>query len=301
MRRRTRIFAAAVLILTAGASGASEDIAFVAEHLPEVAMDDRYAALPLWARGVDVSAGLTAMSSGTLDLRGPTFDVAGTVGFHGLTFKPFAFFDSFSLTSGRERRPLDEPFVATPLALPAAAEFRGLDGRMSDAGVGFAVGDQVSSSWLGEFDWFAGLLYQRVHLTDYRLDYLVLDGPDAGATGVIDFSATYAHLTPFVGFGKRFARGDWSFAPHVQLAVPLPRRGVSGRILGPGFDLAGDSADNGAGKHFGDPSVTVGFDVTYQPWDLTLDAGSFASQWLLEPHIHEGVDQNWMLHLTWSR
>lgn len=280
---------------------AAEDIAFVAEHLPEVAMDNRYADLPLWGDGTTFAAGFTDMSSATLVLRGPMAGIAGTYGFHGLRLKAFAFFDSFKLTSGRERRPLNEPFVATPLALPAAAEFSGLDGSMRDAGFGMALGDHVDTSWIGAFDWSAGVLYQRVRLQDYRLNYQLLDGPGAGATGAIDFSATYSHFTPFVGVGKHYELGDWQLGPHVQFAMPLPRRGLAGRISGPGFDVAGNTADNGAGKHFGDPSVTLGLDVTYLPWNLSLDVGSLVSQAELEPFVHEGIDRNWALHLYWTR
>ena len=292
---------ALVCTLVVGTAAAAEDISFAAEHLSEVAMDNRYAGLPLWGEGTTFAAGFTDMGSGTLALRGPMAGIAGTFGFHGLKLKAFAFFDAFSLTGGRERRPLDEPFVPTPLALPAAAEFTGLDGTMRDAGLGFALGDHVESSWIGAFDWSAGMLYQQVRLRDYRLDYLVLDGPDAGAAGFIDFSASYTHFAPFVGIGKRYDLGDWQLGPHLQLAMPLPRRGVEGRIAGPGFDLAGNAADNGAGKHYGDPSVTLGVDVTYLPWNLSIDVGSLASQALFEPHFHQGIDQNWALHLYWTR
>jgi hypothetical protein len=297
---RHRAFAIAGLLATAALAHAKEDIAFVAEHLPEVAMDNRYAGLPLWGDGTTFAAGYTDMATGTLKLRGPMADIAGTWKFHGLRLKAFAFFDSFALSSGRERRALNEPFVRTPLSLPAAAELTGLDGSMRDAGLGLALDGHVASSWIGAFDWSAGVLYQQVRLRDYRLDYRLLDGPDAGATGLIDFSADYRHITPFVGLGRRYEIGDWRLGPHVQVVIPQ-RRAMAGRIAGPGFDLAGNTADVGAGKHFGDPSVTLGFDVTYLPWNLSIDVGSFASQALVEPFIHEGIDRNWALRLYWSR
>jgi hypothetical protein len=82
--------------------------------------------------------------------------------------------------------------------------------------------------------------------------------------------------------------------------MPLPRRGMAGRITGPGFDLAGNTADNGAGKHFGDPAISVGFDVTYRPWNLSVDVGATAAQALLEPIAHRGVTTNWVLDVRWS-
>jgi hypothetical protein len=81
--------------------------------------------------------------------------------------------------------------------------------------------------------------------------------------------------------------------------MPLPRRGMDGRITGPGFDLAGNQVDLGA-KPFGDPSLTIGFDLTYLPWNLTVDVGSALSQYLLEPHIHEGVESDVLLTFRWD-
>jgi hypothetical protein len=86
----------------------------------------------------------------------------------------------------------------------------------------------------------------------------------------------------------------------VQLALPRPRRGIAGRITGPGFDLTGNTADNGTGTPFGDPSVTIGFNVTYRPWNLTVDLGSTITQALIEPRIHEGVQHNLLLTAHWT-
>lgn len=143
-------------------------------------------------------------------------------------------------------------------------------------------------------------MWQQFKLRDYRFDYRVLDGPDAGVIGSLDYSATYTHVSPFLGLAFPRSSGNWRLTPHAQFAMPLPRRGMAGRITGPGFDLAGNQADNGAGKHFGDPSVTLGFDVTYSPWDLTIDFGSTFSQALLEPKIHEGVEHDLVLTGYWT-
>ena len=56
----------------------------------------------------------------------------------------------------------------------------------------------------------------------------------------------------------------------------------------------------GVGTPFGDPSVTLGLDVTYRPWNLTIDVGSAISQALLEPVIHKGIESNWMLSASWT-
>ena len=112
---------------------------------------------------------------------------------------------------------------------------------------------------------------------------------------MVDYSGNYSHLTPFAGLAVPRHFGTWSISPHVLLAIPVPRRGIQGRITGPGFDLSGNTANTGHGKHFGDVSATFGLDITYGPWGLTLDLGSFVSQALLERVAHQGVNRNWVM------
>jgi hypothetical protein len=97
-----------------------------------------------------------------------------------------------------------------------------------------------------------------------------------------------------------------SRAAYRELARPdrlttaaLPRRGVQGRITGTGFDVCGDTADAGNGKHFGDPFLALGMGVTYHPSGLTLDIGSVVAEALIEPIAHKGIDRNWILSLDW--
>jgi hypothetical protein len=304
--RPPAILASAILLAAfAQRATAEESIEFVSEHLPEIAMDNRYAILPLWnacGDGADDSScfGLgvayARTHSGTLSMDGPMFTMSfvRTVG-STLKLTGFAFIDDFSLAGGVEQRPLDVLFANPPLTLPVAAEFTGLNGNGRDLGLGFALNGSAHWRVIPWFEWSAGIMWQRLKLSDYRFDYRILGGPDAGVAGAIDFSASYMHVAPFIGAGWPRMHGDWSFTPHVQIAMPLPRRGIEGNITGPGFDLSGDEAANGHGKHFGDPSVTLGFNVTYEPWDLTVDIGSAITQGLFERHIHEGVQHNLML------
>ena len=153
--------------------------------------------------------------------------------------------------------------------------------------------------WLGTVRWVGGILWQRVELRDYRLDYELLEGDDAGTTGQIDFDANYEHYTPFAGFEIPRQGARWAMTPHMLFAWPNPRRGVVGHITGPGFDLHGDQETAGAGVHFGDPSVTLGFDVTYLPAHLTVDVGTLVTQALVEPVVHKGIDTNWVISFQW--
>jgi hypothetical protein len=289
----------------ASTAGATESIEFVAEHLPEIAMDNRYAALPLWNTcdgGGDpreycygVNLGYARTHSETLSIDGPMAAMSFTRRL-GESFRltGFLFFDQLALGSGVEHRPLEVRFASPPLDLPADAQFTGLDGQARDAGVGLALNGNANWRWLPPFEWSAGLMWQQVRLRDYRFDYLVTGGADAGAAGTLDYSATYSYAVPFFGAAWPRVRGPWRYAPHVQVAAPLPPAPIQGRITGPGFDLAGETGD------IGDPSVTIGFNVSYEPWNLTLDLGSTLTQALLEPHIHEGVKHNLMLAAYWT-
>lgn len=288
-----------VCVLAAGA----ESIEFVTEHLPEIAMDNRYASLPLWAPlGRSVTLSYARLRSGELSLKGPALAVGlnRRVG-EAWTLGMFGFFDDLRFSGGPEQRPLDVSFArAVPLALPAAAEFTNLSGAVRHIGLGFALRRDSERWLLGKHQWTAGLLWQQLELRDYQLAYRVLNGARAGAMGNLDYSASYTHFAPFAGIAWPRDHVQWTFAPHVQIAMPLPRRGVIGRITGPNFELRGDAANVGNGKHFGDPSLTLGFDITYQPWHLTVDLGTTVTQYLLEPLTHEGVNQTLLISVRWA-
>jgi hypothetical protein len=279
---------------------AKEDIEFVAEHLPEVAMDNRYATLPVWNAAqphdgwtIATQAALSQTRAGNLDIGGPLLSVAATRALsRRWTGTVFAFADVLNLSGSNELRPLQTLFApSTPIARPVDARFDGLDGRMQHYGAGIAVG---TSRWIG------GVLLEQVSLRDYRWNFEILAGDAAGTRGRIDFDTDYRHVTPFFGLQWVHERGNWTFAPHGLIALPLPRRGFVGHIETAQFDLHGDSASAGNGKHFGDPSVTLGLDVTYRPARLTFDVGTALSQALLEPRIHKGVESDWVLSFRWQ-
>jgi hypothetical protein len=289
---------------------AKEDIEFVAEHLPEVAMDNRYATLPVWATtnsqpddGWTFAAqgSLSRASAGPLEVGGPMLSAAASraLSTHW-TLTAVGFADAQSLSGGDERA-LQTLFApATPIERPVDARFEGLDGRVNHYGAGLAFSTAADGGWLGPHRWVGGLLYEEVQLRDYAWNFTILAGPAAGTSGRIDFDNDYRHITPFAGLQIVRVRGDWIVSPHALFALPLPRRGWVGHIETAQFDLHGDTADVGNGKHFGDPSVTLGLDVTYQPAHLSFDVGTALSQGLLEPVVHKGIDRNWVLSVRWQ-
>ena len=300
-----------VCLLTCGSSAcAKEDIEFVAEHLPEVAMDNRYATLPIWSAmepcdgwTFAAQAAFGRARAGNLQISGPMFAVAATRALGPRwSGSAFGFADELDFSGGNDLRPLQTLFApATPIARPVAARFDDLDGRMRLYGFGVAVSMASDDGWLGAHRWVGGLLYQQIELRDYALNFAILAGEAAGTRGRIDFDADYRQITPFVGLQAARQRGDWTFSPHVLVAVPLPRRGLVGHIATDQFDLHGNAGETDIGNHFGDPSLTLGFEITYRPAHLSVDVGNVLSQALLEPHTHKGVNATGSLSVRWER
>jgi hypothetical protein len=297
-----------VLLLACGSAAAKEDIEYVAEHLPEVAMDNRYATLPVWnpTRQSDgwsfaAQAGFGATSAGNLEIDGPMLAVAASRALsQRWSLSVLAFADTLSL-SGGEQRQLQTLFApSTPIVRPVDARFDGLDGRMRHYGAGFAAAMTSDRGWLGDHRWVGGMLFEQVELSDYRWNFEILAGESAGTRGEIDFDNDYRHVTPFAGLQLVRERGDWTFSPHALFAIPLPRRGFVGHISTADFDIHGDQAEAGNGKHFGDPSVTLGLDVTYRPAHLSFDIGTALTQQVIEPVVHEGVNSDWVVSVRWQ-
>lgn len=287
---------------------AEEDIEFVQEHLAEVPMDNRYASLPVWsftneatsARSLHLQGAWSYTSSGGLSNEGPLFSASISTPLNGSwRWGAVAFYDPLKLKATSDTRPLQTLFSPhTPIDRPVTARFSNLDGQATYYGAGLFVTHLVEGSWLGEYAWVAGALWQRVTLQDYRLDYEIIEGPLQTLTGQIDFDATYSHFTPVIGLEIPRRFGHWSISTHTLLAWPIPKHGIVGHITGPGFDLRGNTEDVGKGKHFGDPSLTIGFGVLYEPLHLSIDLGAFVTQALLEPHINRGIESNYLLSFT---
>jgi hypothetical protein len=287
---------------------AKDDIEYVQEHLPEVAMDNRYATLPLWdnlktdAAGSSVSlqSAYSNTTAGNLAISGPLFTLAGRWNLAGnWSLDAFGFYDPLRLESDHEERDLQTLFApSTPIDRPVAATFTSLDGSATDIGVGLGVAKRVESGWLGAHRWLGGVIWQRMSLRDYRFDYRLDAGPQAGTTGTLAFDADYTFVVPYAGLDLPRQYGQWETSFHLLLAYPMPRHGVVGHITGPDFDIHGDTADVGNGTHVGDPSLTIGYTLTYLPAHLSIDVGSLLSQALLEPYIHPGIDRNIVLSFS---
>ena len=295
---------AALVIASALACGPlkaapEHDIEYLAEHLPEAAANHRLASLPLWQPAPDALGGALQVAysrnaAEELALSGPLAAIAARYRLAPRwTVSAFGFYDRLRFSGEGDQRPLEVRFSrSVPLALPAQASFASLGGRATIAGGGLALTRDIPRGWLKDWQVTVGVAAQRVSLRDYASAYRVLSGPSTGATGVVDYSADYNLLPGMLGLARRVDRGDWALVPHVLLVLPLARRGVRGRIAGPGFDVRGDTAEIGAGKHFGDPALAFGLDLESRQWGAWLDVGALLSQPLAEPAMHKGIDRS---------
>lgn len=179
-----------VCLLACGSSAcAKEGIEFVAEHLPEVAIDNRYATLPVWS-AMEPSDGWTLSAqaafgrarAGHLEISGPMFSIAATRALGPRwSGSAFGFADELDFSGGNELRPLQTLFApATPIARPVAARFDDLDGRMRHYGFGVAAAMASDDGWLGAHRWVGGVLFEQIELRDYGLDFAILEGEAAG-------------------------------------------------------------------------------------------------------------------------
>src|SRR5713101_6896063 len=186
----------AVLLVLAPvrAVAAAHSFEFVAEHLPEVAMDNRFATLPLWSGGTTpaeswqftVQGALARTGSGGLTLDGPMGSAAVQRQLNDRwSVRAFVFLDELQFSGASDQRPLETLFAKTPLVLPAEALFTDLHGTYRNAGAGVAFNLKKNHGALGEGQWVIGALYQRVELRDYRATYRVLEGPSSGAIGFV--------------------------------------------------------------------------------------------------------------------
>src|ERR1044072_1909692 len=130
-----RYLAALALMSLPALAAAKEDIEFVAEHLPEVAMDNRFATLPLWEAGADparshyeLQGAFSSSSSADLSIAGPLLGASWQRRLSATNrFGVLVFYDSLQLQASNDWRQLQTLFAPqTPIARPVDAHFTNL-------------------------------------------------------------------------------------------------------------------------------------------------------------------------------
>lgn len=299
----------AVLLSTATAAALpappEEDIHFLAEHLPEAAQDARYLALPLLRGPLQpgrwqwtVEAGAARAEAGFLRIQGPMLAVsAGYAWSDRSALSVLGFGDTMRVSGDRGPGVLGpSTFAAVPLDLPETAEFSNARGDYRHWGLGAGLTRVLRSS---RFQATGGLLYDRLSLRDYALDYRILGGASAGTTGVVDHSGTASFLTPFVAIQYTHPLGArWALTPRAVGAFPLPAGDFDSRLTGPGFDLSTARGDASPGR-IGDAVLGFGMGLLHERSGLELDVGGLLFYPLFERVSHKGIDRALTLQLSW--
>jgi hypothetical protein len=283
-----------------------EDIDYVAEHLPESIANLRYLTLPLAAGPFEPGhwqmTGQAAWGRNSADF----LHLGGGLVSLGLTrawserwgFQTLGFYDRFTLSGGSGRELLRPLFSRDiPLDLPEFATFSRPRGDVIHFGAGAGLARQSASR---KGTWTFGVLWERLDVQDFAVDYRLETGADAGLSGVLDHSATYDFFTPYFGYRRERSLGErWQLVPRVSGALPLPRRGFAGRISGPGFDVAGDTKKADHGVHMGDGYLGVGLGLEHRRSGFGIDLGATLYHFGAERVINKGIDRPLLLSITW--
>lgn len=283
------------------------DVSWIAEHLPESVQDARLLTLPWPGRPLQAGRRQTTFDLGWDSASADLGEVRGAMAAAGTTWARserfgvggFAFYDRSTISGSGTRELLRPVFAeAVPLALPAFADFGSPQGDVSHWGAGgYAVWERQRSGGAWRRTILAGAYLERLDVEGFRFDYRLVSGPDAGARGELDWSASYDFVTPFAGIAWTRALGSaWTISPRLVAGQPLPRRRLAGRITGPGFSVQGASR----GPAVGDAYLGGGVAFEHVRTGLTFDVGS--SLWYAgtQPVTHEGLDQALLVHLSWT-
>ena len=203
--RRTRILL--VLLLACGAAAAKEDIEFVAEHLPEVAMDNRYATLPVWTRRRDANDGWTFAAQAGFGqahhrksaIDGPMLSVAAS---RALSSRWIAhrsgFADPQSLSGGDQRACRRCSSHRRRSSARWRARFEGSRREHASLRRGIRGSTASDSGWLGRHRWVGGVLFEESSCAT-TAGTSRSSRATRPAPGHIDFDNDYRHVTPFAG------------------------------------------------------------------------------------------------------
>jgi hypothetical protein len=315
LRIRASLLLLATLLLTMPARAAlpnpdHEDIDYILEHVPESGMDARYVGFPWPGRRLEsgtwqttLQAGYANTAASFLRLDGPLLSGSATYSFRDRwAVAGIGFYDAITISGDRGREVLNPFFVHPPLDLPEFADFSNPRGDYLYWGAGAALLWKPTPAGADRWWTFeAGLLWSRLDLDNFAVDYTVATGRSAGASGVLDHSLHANYATPFVGLqwnrplGSRFL-----LSPRALAVVPLPPADFPGRITGPGFDLSSDSPGGRAGQ-IGDAFLDLGLEIQHLPTGLALDLGSALYFAGAESITHPGVSRAVTFQLIWHR
>jgi hypothetical protein len=304
--------ASAPSLRAALANPKKEDIDFIAEHVPESAQDARWLSLTTLHGRLDagtwetsVQVGWSRTTASVFQLDGPLVSLGAGYSFRdGWAVQGLGFYDAMSVSGGTAREVL-HPFFSRriPLDLPENADFSHPRGDYRHWGVGAALAHRLTS---GASDrWWtltAGLLFDRLELRGYQVDYRVAGGESAGAAGTLDHSGTadYALLYLVLQHTRPLGRA-FRLVPRLTAGVPLPKGDFNGRLTGPGFSAGGSDDPTRRPGAIGDVFLGPGMEIEHIRSGVSLDLGGTLAFPLVEKITHQGVGTAILVQLTWRR
>ncbi|HUQ53826.1 MAG TPA: hypothetical protein VM692_16475, partial [Gammaproteobacteria bacterium] len=239
-----RIVVAALSAAHAAAALAAENIHFLAEHAVESGMDAVYTALPWpsgrlapdhWQPSVDLAAAHTTTEF--MRLEGNSVAAAANRGVNPRWgYELMASYGASDLSGGNGRVPLSVGFLDhVPLDLPQLADFSAVSGSQRQLSLGAAaVHERRTAASPYSSQLIAGLLLERVEVTGFRMQYLLLAGADAATSGTLEFSSRAGFVTPFVAWQQTRALAPrWTWSLRAMLAAPLPPAELDARLAAP--------------------------------------------------------------------
>ena len=305
-----RVFFAMVSLAHSAATLANEDIQFLVEHAIESSMDSVYMSLPWpseslapdrWHPSVDLAS--THTSADFMDMDGSVITVAFA---HGVNarwgYELIATHGAFEISGGDGQAPLTQKFLGpVPLELPSSADFTATRGAQRQYAIGAAAVHGLSAADAARSaQLVTGLLLERVHISDFAMDYRLLDGADAGASGTLQYDDVATFVTPFVSWQQtRTIAPLWTWVPRAMFVLPLPEHELDARLTGPHFDLA--TPHDGPTMQVGDAFIVLGLAFGHRPSGLEIDIGGLLYFPAAESASHHGVDDARVLHIAWRR
>jgi hypothetical protein len=313
---RSRALLVALLALVAAATPRAaraasprEDVHFIAEHIPEAAQDARWFALPWPIDRLEAGRWQSGFVLGGADAAAAPYEVRGALAAAGASralserwaLDLIGFVDRFSISGGAADQILSAPFLdQAPLDLPARARFDRARGTVSHEGLGLGALRELSppdadTRWMLRF----GAFLERLETSEFEVGYTLLDGADAGTSGVLDHSSDATFVTPYLGAQRLSPLGaHWQLAWRFLAGAPLPAGDFDGRLTGPGFDL-GSARGDGSPARIGDSFFALGVAFVHRPSGLDLDLGSVLAFPAFETATHPGLDRAYLVQVGW--
>ena len=282
-------------------SHASESIGYVAEHLLEVPMDSRFQAFPTAHEEIPkgkLTTTVLNVDGGKLQssMLGIQFSQRLTTS-RDRQWQLGAFFDSITFsgdTGLAEMRPQFGNIPGFPSRFPVA--ITGVSGHAKQYGIMLARILPLNSGKTVA----VGIALQELAVSKFDVQFDTFE-PNGEQSFFVSYAGKYSAITPYATISSSpvHRSSKWSTGWHSTLALPLPRQGFKGRLVGEGFDLSGDTSSQGNGAHIPDLYLGWGYHISYRPRNISIDLGGALYSAVFEPIVHKEISPPISISVTW--